>query len=123
MNLPEIWLTKAEHDLISAKVLKNHSQDLYDTSIFHAQQSAEKSFKAYFAYKEIQIPRTHDLEILNNKCIQFDKGFVNLEQCAINLIPYSTEFRYPGIAMKPDIKDLEDAIKCADKIFNFIKQK
>ena len=42
------WLLKARRDLESAKVL--FDRELNDTSVYHCQQAAEKSLKAYLAW-------------------------------------------------------------------------
>jgi len=37
------WLTKAQHDLDSARVLAANAPPLLDTAIYHCQQAAEKA--------------------------------------------------------------------------------
>ena len=66
MTLLEQWLYKAEEDLGSAKYLLKSKY--YGTSIYHTQQAAEKAFKAYCVYISIEIPRTHNLDILCQLC-------------------------------------------------------
>jgi hypothetical protein len=42
------WLLKADHDLRSAALLMSvDDEPLFDTAVYHCQQTAEKSFKAY----------------------------------------------------------------------------
>jgi len=41
------WLSKAQNDLRSAKKLISDEDPIYDTAIYHAQQCAEKSLKAF----------------------------------------------------------------------------
>ena len=46
------WLTKAQHDLASARVLAESTPPLLDTAIYHCQQAAEKAIKGYLVYQE-----------------------------------------------------------------------
>ena len=45
------WMTKAEHDLASAKRLGLGHQPILDTAAYHCQQAAEKALKAILAWK------------------------------------------------------------------------
>lgn len=62
---------------------------------YHCQQSAEKALKAYLAYKEQEVPRTHDLTFLLDKCLQFDSSLRVLDDAAFSLSDYSVIVRYP----------------------------
>jgi HEPN domain-containing protein len=42
-QLVQSWLTKAQHDLASARVLAASGPSLLDTAIYHCQQAAEKA--------------------------------------------------------------------------------
>ncbi len=117
------WLFKAKHDLESSKFLYIEKKDLFDISIYHTQQCAEKSLKAFLAYKEQELEKTHNLIILVNICISLDSDFENFQEAAIYLNPYSTLFRYPEGDLMPTIEETDKAIKIADKIYNFLKDK
>jgi len=52
------WLLKARRDLESAKVL--FDRKLNDTSVYHCQQAAEKSLKAYLAWHKVPLIKIHD---------------------------------------------------------------
>jgi HEPN domain-containing protein len=51
MKPHEEWLFKAEHDLASSGYLLSSPDSLFDISIYHTQQCAEKSLKAYLNNK------------------------------------------------------------------------
>ncbi len=68
MKLHEEWLFKAENDLESAKILLNSKKPLYDIAIYHTQQCAEKSLKAYLTFKKMEIEKIHNLILLTNFC-------------------------------------------------------
>jgi hypothetical protein len=42
-QLVQSWLTKAQHDLASARVLSTTNPPILDTAIYHCQQAAEKA--------------------------------------------------------------------------------
>ena len=69
------------------------------------------------------IPRTHDLGILLNVCINIKKDFILItEECGI-LAPYEFEPRYPSDSFKVNQQNLRDALKAANYIFDFVKNK
>jgi HEPN domain-containing protein len=54
---------KAEHDLRMAEIGLAHAAPL-DTVAFHVQQTAEKILKALLASRDVEYPRTHNVEAL-----------------------------------------------------------
>ena len=75
MKPHEAWLFKAENDLKSAKKLMEGGSAVPDTAIYHAQQCAEKTLKAYLAFKEKPVQWTHDVEYLVELCSEIDESF------------------------------------------------
>ncbi len=60
------WLIKANNDI---RVIQNElslpvEKTVTDGVCFHTQQAIEKFFKAYLISNEIEFPKTHNLEIL-----------------------------------------------------------
>ena len=47
LELVRDWLTHADHDLRSARALAALADPLLDRAIYHCQQAAEKSVKAW----------------------------------------------------------------------------
>ncbi len=119
MQSHEQWLSIAEEDLSVARVLLR--EEWYSSSVYHCQQSAEKSFKAYLAFRSKKIIKTHDLIILLKKCNEFDVKFSTLINSAQHLKPFATQFRYPSEFEIPDYEDTLVAIKYARKILRFIR--
>jgi HEPN domain-containing protein len=71
-SISKIAFQKADDDLGLAKLaIANHS--FLDIANFHLQQASEKLQKSYLAFKEIEFPRTHDLDILYNLCYRTQK--------------------------------------------------
>jgi len=119
----EAWLIKADHDLLSAQKLAEGDSPILDTAVYHAQQCAEKALKAYLAYKQQPVQRTHDVALLVELCCAFDENFKALLDDAKELTPYSTAFRYPDLMADPEESDVIDAIQKAANILNFVKGK
>ena len=53
------WLTKAAHDLASARKLATDPDPYLDTAIYHCQQAAEKAVKAWLTFRGVRFARTH----------------------------------------------------------------
>ena len=122
MQNHEKWMNKAFSDLRSARILLR--EDIFDTAIYHTQQCAEKSLKAFLSYKNHKILKTHDLAVLLNHCVEFDETFDLLTQEAAFLNPYAIAFRYPDdFNSVPSEQTVKESINCAEKTFNFVKEK
>ena len=123
MKPHEEWLFKAEHDLASSDYLLSSPDSLFDISIYHAQQCAEKSLKAYLAFKEKEIENTHNLKMLVEICALIDIEFNDLYDDCIFLNPYATLYRYPQGDLMPSKDIVVQAISTSQKIFNFVNSK
>jgi HEPN domain-containing protein len=123
MKLHETWLLKANNDLRSSKKLMKGEDTVLDTAIYHTQQCAEKALKAYLAYKQHPIEKTHDVEYLIELCSEYDPEFGNLIEESETLNPYSTFFRYPGPVLEPEKDDVYEAIKIAERILTSVTEK
>ena len=121
MQEHERWLGIVDRDLKSAKLLLKG--EVFSTAVYHCQQAAEKALKAYLAFKNHKITKTHDLTKLVESCSQFDIKFETLYSDAEHLKPFATKFRYPTEFDIPDFQDTENAIKQTQKIVNFVRKK
>ena len=63
-----MWLAKAESDQLAARRLLKE-EGPFDAVCFHAQQACEKALKAVLAWAEADIPRTHNIEELQARCV------------------------------------------------------
>lgn len=107
----EAWLNKSLSDLRSSKKLAKDDDDTLDTAAYHTQQSAEKALKAYLSFKNLPIPRTHDLQKLLELCYQSDSSFKELLSDALDLIPYAVYSRYPDDRFHIDRTEVQESIK------------
>jgi HEPN domain-containing protein len=95
-ELAREWLTKALHDLQTARITANAVDGPLDTAIYHCQQAAEKSVKGWLQSKDDPFPKSHDIEDLVGRAALINPDFGNLAQAASVLTPYVSAFRYPG---------------------------
>ena len=58
------WLQFARDDLAAARLLLAHAELPARLACFHAQEAADKAFKASLAHASIQFRKTHDLSVL-----------------------------------------------------------
>jgi HEPN domain-containing protein len=112
------WLSKSQRDLAAARVLFQHQ--LFDATVYHCQQSAEKALKAYLVYQQLILQKTHNLVVLLESCIKFNTNFEVLRNSAESLTPYATEFRYPGDIIEPEQDDVEEALEMAVLVLSFV---
>ncbi|WP_411681297.1 HEPN domain-containing protein [Clostridium thailandense] len=114
------WIEKAERDLKSAKILKEHDCG-NDVVAFHCQQSVEKSLKAYLISKGEGIVSGHSLIYLCKLSENHNSEFKNyIKDCGF-LNQYYIETRYP--ADNPLIisdYESEECIGIAEKIYRTI---
>ena len=116
----ERWLIKAEEDLRSAKSVLNEYPPITATACFHAQQCVEKCLKAYCAYIDHHIGKTHSLTFLIEICSKYDNGFLGFEAVAARLNKYSVEVRYPDDWREIPVEEAEVAVDNAENVMEFV---
>ena len=117
------WITKAMGDLRSSRKLIKDDNETLDTAAYHTQQCAEKSLKAFLIFKGQKVPKTHDLETLLEYCLDHDQTFAQLRNGTEALSSYATYTRYPDDCFDIDREEVLDAIKHAESILKFVKEK
>lgn len=61
---------------------------------FHAQQAAEKTLKAFLAFHQEQVPKSHDIGDLIERCAKIDPSLGKLMPIADSLRLFGVEIRY-----------------------------
>jgi len=117
------WLIKAKHDLGSAKCLIAGEVKFLDTAVYHCQQSAEKSLKAYLTFKDTPFQKIHDLSVLVEQCTELDVAFQKISNVSEILTPYATAFRYPGDVLEPEYSEALEAIHLAENVLVFVMER
>lgn len=124
INPHQQWFNKAQEDLVVARLVLG--EEFYSHACFLAQQSIEKSLKAFLIAHTNTHPRTHGLVDLLRQCLRFDPGFMQFTpDCAV-IDQYYIPTRYPDVlassgpeAMPGQIEAAE-AIQAAEKIAQFV---
>ena len=114
------WIEKADHDLVSAKVIFTNIPEYFDIIAFHCQQAVEKYIKSALIFFDIEFLRTHDLiyllDLLSRK-IDIDE---DTYEKAITLNGFSVQIRYPNTKIFLTKEELQYAIEVADYFRVFV---
>lgn len=119
-QLVQSWLTKAQHDLASARVLAASDPPLLDTAIYHCQQAAEKAVKGYLVFCDQEFERVHDMEVLIRSAMSYATEFTDWIDVGIQLTPYARIYRYPGYATEPSVEQFNQAMSAAEGLYKFV---
>ena len=95
-RLARDWLAKAATDLLVCEQLLGHGAVFHEAVAFHAQQAAEKSLKALLVVRQVEFPKTHDIERLLDLVAVGDGPLAEALADVAELTPYGVEYRYPG---------------------------
>jgi HEPN domain-containing protein len=108
------WFRKGDSDLADARRTVA-SEGPYDTACFHAQQAAEKYLKGYLVWQDQPIPRTHDLEELQQLCLRVNPMPELAGLDLTNLTGYGVELRYDA-EFWPSQGTAREAVALADRV-------
>ena len=111
-QLTREWLTKALHDLQTARITSGATDGPLDTAIYHCQQAAEKALKGWLTWRGITVVKTHDLIRLAADAADDTPEFVMFEEAAETLTPYVSAFRYPGPTDDPMRRARNLTLRC-----------
>ncbi len=112
------WLDKAQEDLQSASSLIQSG--LLASALFHCQQAAEKSFKAFLTWHRVVFRKTHDLEEVGSACVALDASMSPVVRAAVPLTAYAWRFRYPGDQYVPEASETAEALDLASTVYREI---
>ena len=116
------WMTRASHDLRSARLLAAAENPPLDVAIYHCQQTAEKSVKGWLQAQDEPFRKTHDVAELVKQAAESNPDFAQLDAAAAVLTPYASAFRYPGGAYEPmpTREEFDEAMDYAQTIYDFV---
>jgi len=120
MNNEEVqeWLEVADRDFDSALILNEATRRHYEVICYLCAQAVEKYLKGYLVFNDIEPKKTHDLNLLNDLCIEINLDFNNIAvECGF-LIRFATDIRYPN-KYEVTETDVNRAIAAVEKIRNF----
>jgi HEPN domain-containing protein len=117
----QAWLSKAELDLrAAAHEISAPEEGLWGDVMFHAQQAAEKAMRAFLAWHDVPVRKTHNLEELGRQCVELDANPGTLADQAAPLTEYAWRFRYPGESDEPVREEAEHALVVARIVYSAI---
>lgn len=107
-ELVQAWLGKADQDYRAAERLSEDQASFAEVILFPCQQSAEKNLKAYLQWSNVRFPKTHDLTLLLNLCIDLQPAFEELAEACQELRSLAVDPRYPledpkNVSLSPDL--------------------
>ena len=116
------WLTKALHDLQTARITAAAPGGPLDTAIYHCQQAAEKSVKGWLVAGNIPFEKTHDVRRLIQQAAVSWPDFARFAEAAEVLTPYVSAFRYPGLTSDPmpTREEFDEALAHAQTVYDFV---
>jgi len=115
------WLQKATLDLrAAAHGMSAPEAGLWSDVVFHAQQAAEKTFKAFLAWHDVPFRKTHNLEELGRVCISIDPTLSPIVDRAASLTEYAWKFRYPGEPSEPSQDEANEALITARDVYEVL---
>ena len=121
------WLRQAEHDLRRAEKLA--AEDDYAYAAFFAEQSAQKSLKAFLIFCGKRFITTHSVGELAKEATALDAAFKSLVEEAARLDRHYLASRYPDALPEPAIpaesyvkSEAEDAVRVARTVFETSKK-
>jgi HEPN domain-containing protein len=114
------WLLKAGKDLAAATYELQADPPFADDIVFHAQQAAEKSLKAFLSWHRVPFRKTHNLIELGEACCQIDRSLDPLLRRAAPLTEYAWKFRYPGDPEEATAKEAAEALSTAREVFDAV---
>ena len=110
------WLRKSYHDLKSAQILyeANHYTDSIGVDLHYA---IEKSFKAFLAYDNVKIPKTHNLPELN----EIVSRYIEIEDDSILYVANKChiEVSYPLYSRSlPSREEIKEVMNFTENLFD-----
>ena len=108
------WIEKAEHDLIAAKLIVEHQPLILDIACFHCQQAVEKYLKTYLVYKKEEFPKTHNLDLLQQMCTNYEAAFATID--LKNMEDFAVRRRYPHDFIMPELDETQEFIKITEAV-------
>ena len=114
------WLRLADDDLRLAGLTMKDTEPAYWAAAFHCQQAAEKSLKAFLAYNEYHVEKTHDIEFLVKLCTKFLPEMEQFIESGAGLSEYAVETRYPAARFEITKTEAERAMEGARSIYEFV---
>lgn len=117
------WLGFAREDLETAEVLLAADPQRLKQALFHAQQAAEKSLKAFLLAHDVPYPLTHNLTLLMDLCTDLDASLHERILPSVWLTQYAVRFRYPGDFAEPSSEQAAEGLAAAKAAYASVAER
>jgi HEPN domain-containing protein len=111
------WLQKGDLDRRAAEFDLTAEPPLTADVVFHAQQFAEKSLKAFLVWSDEPFRSTHNLVEIGKQCVALDVSLETLVRRAAPLSEYAWKYRYPGEPAEPELAEAQEALTLAREVY------
>lgn len=101
---PDDWFLIAAQDL--ERVFKRLRERDVDDAAFRLQQAIEKYLKGYLLSQGWQLKRTHDVEVLLDAAVRYDRGLERYRPLCRQVTGYYIIERYPTFEEGPTIGEV-----------------
>lgn len=121
-NDVKTWFQKAKDDFRWGQYdLKG---GFYNQACLAAQQTIEKTLKAYLLFHNILVEKTHNLNRLLKKCLAFNKSLKRYKNDCRLIDKYYTQSRYPdfGPTGEYDKEQAKEALRTAKEILDRVRK-
>jgi len=115
------WLVKARNDIRAAEISARH--DLEEVAVYHCQQAAEKTLKAFLTFRQQPFRKTHNLKDLGEACVALDPSLPASVQASFGLTEYVWIFRYPGGPREIEEGEAENALRLAQRLYEDVSMR
>jgi len=122
-ELVQLWIQKAEDDLLAAESLIISHPSLTAIICFHCHQSSEKFIKAWLVFLEVEFTKSHDLDYLLG-LIELRNDFDSKLYLLIDKLEnFAVEMRYPNQKFDPTFDETKLALSAAKDIKEIVHLK
>ena len=115
------WWERAEHDMLTARIAVRGNAPT-DTVLMLLQQGAEKYLKGYLLGKGWRLKKTHDLRLLLDEAIEYDRSFEAFKELGRILTGHYVEYRYPaGALLMYDVDETAGLLQQTEELIEKVK--
>lgn len=105
-SLPEDWFEKGDEDKKAVDILLKHGGSI-SVSSYLIQQMLEKYMKGFLLSKNWRLKRTHDLEELLDKMVEYDLSFEEFRELSQEATAFYFFERYPFFGSELSQEEVE----------------
>lgn len=108
-------MAKARDDLRAAEIAAR--EGLGEVAVYHCQQAAEKSLKAFLTFHQEPFRKTHNIQELGEACLELKPDLPASVRAAFGLTQYTWIFRYPGGPREIEEGEPQEALGVAQCLY------